>query len=205
MAATVWRVRDLTPTDLARRAGRTGHGAASRSGRLAAAVVSAALLATGCAGPGADAERVQATGTGPAGQQPTPAASPEPSVPAPHEHSTVGDLPADFPRDLLPVPAGAEILVATYAPEPGAQAGADQPYAVSLNVRTALPVDDVVALYRSSLTAAGFVESTGPVSGSLTAESTFTRSGGQEIVVVGVLDRDGSRTVTAGGRIRAAA
>jgi hypothetical protein len=124
-------------------------------------------------------------------------------VPVPDEHSAVGALPDGFPGDLLPVPAGAEILVATYAPE--GDAGTGQPYAVSLNVRTSQSVDDVIALYRSSLTAAGFAESTGAPGASVTAQSTFSRSDGQEIVVVGVLDRDGVRTVTAGGRIRGAA
>jgi hypothetical protein len=171
----------------------------------AAAGAAAGLLAllTACSSPApADTPSPDASGSARATEQPAATSSPEPTVPAPDEHSQVGGIPDDFPSDLLPVPPGAEILVATFAPM--ADAGADQ-YAVSLNVRTSSSVDEVLALYRASLTAAGFTESTGAPGASLGAESTFSRSGGQEIVVVGVLDRDGSRTVTAGGHIRTGA
>lgn len=133
---------------------------------------------------------------------PTPPTA-DATLPPPDEHSAVGALPEGFPSDLLPVPAGAEILVATYAPE--AQAGAQLPYTVSLNVRTSSSVEEVLALYRSSLVAAGFAETTGIPAASLTVETTFSRSAGEELLVVGVLDRDGVRTVTVGGRVRSPA
>ena len=140
-------------------------------------------------------------------------ASPGPEVPTPPEasaaespllseqldpNSAVGALAPGFPADLLPVPAGAEVLVSSV--EPVADSNA---YQVSLNLRTSLAAPDVVDVFRTSLTAAGFteVELTAP-DAALAAQSTFTRSAGDELLVIGVLDRDGLRTVTIGGRLR---
>ena len=185
--------------------------AASRARRPSAATAAAALLLalTACSGPEPAEPRAAASDEA-AEAGPRTGAAPSPStgatdapVPPADENSVVGALPDGFPVDLLPVPDGAEILVATFAPE--GQAGAGQPYTVSLNVRTSSSVEDVLTLYRSSLTAAGFTESTSPPTAALAAESTFSRAGGAELLVVGVLDRDGSRTVTIGGRIRSAA
>jgi hypothetical protein len=136
-------------------------------------------------GPGSEPEAQPTTGT----------------VPTPDEHTAVGGLAPGFPTSLLPLPQDAEILVSTWAPV-GAE-GAGQPYDVSLNVRTALAVADVAALYRASLTAAGFTESVGAPTGGLGAESTYSRSAGAELLTVGVLDRDDARTVTVGGRVHA--
>ena len=144
-------------------------------------------------------------------------ASPGPEVPTPPEasaakssaespllserldpNSAVGTLAPGFPADLLPVPAGAEVLVSSV--ELVADSNA---YQVSLNLRTSLAAPDVVDVFRTSLTAAGFteVELTAP-DAALAAQSTFTRSAGDELLVIGVLDRDGLRTVTIGGRLR---
>ena len=177
--------------------------------RRRAAVTGALLLLTlaGCS-PGPDdpspepAARDTSAATATPAPTPSAAPSPEPLLDEPDEGSTVGVLAEGFPTDLLPLPADAEILVSAYAPEGDPGAGA--PYTVSLNVRTPLPVADVAALYRASLTAAGFTESVGaPAAGTLAAQSTYSRSGGDELLVVGVLDRDGVRTVTIGGRVRA--
>ena len=53
--------------------------------------------------------------------------------------------------------------------------------------------------------AAGFVEDAPPAAEpGLAAQSTFSRGDGSELLVVGILDRDGERTLTLGGRVRAA-
>ncbi|WP_407343833.1 hypothetical protein [Pengzhenrongella phosphoraccumulans] len=119
---------------------------------------------------------------------------------APDPNSTVGGLAPGFPSDLLPVPGGVEVLVSSVDP-----VGSSNAYQVSLNLRTVLSAADVVDVYRKSLTTAGFTEAeqTTP-DAALAAQSTFTRSGGDELLVIGVLDRDGVRTVTIGGRLRSA-
>ncbi|WP_146902098.1 hypothetical protein [Cellulomonas aerilata] len=189
------------PTDSRVRRPARGHGGRAAVVRRAAVAVLGMTVLGGCTDP---ARPSDGTPPGPVVSAPSSASpEPAPSVPAADEHSAVGTLPDGFPSALLPVPPGAEILVASYAPE--GEAGPGAPYAVSLNVRTDLAVAEAVALYRAALVGAGFAETTGGPGGSLSAESTFTRSGGQEIVVVGVLDRDGTRTVTAGGQVLAPA
>lgn len=191
------------------RAGRRAPRAAVRPALLT--LVLLALLA-GC-GLGPFAGDVGAGDT-------SASASPGPEVPAPEdpsggtpeagttptpllEHETdpnsrVGGLVPGFPADLLPVPEGAEVLVS--AVEPIGDSGA---YQVSLNLRTTLAASEVVDVYRQSLTRAGFTESDqNPPDAVLAAQTTFTRSGGDELLVIGVLDRDGVRTVTLGGRLR---
>ncbi|KGM10513.1 hypothetical protein N868_14605 [Cellulomonas carbonis T26] len=114
--------------------------------------------------------------------------------------SEVGELVPDFPVDLLPLPDDAVILVTSAVPV----GEATDVQEVSLNLRTGLSVDDVVQLYRDALVSAGFTEAEpAGLPTELAAEATFTRSGGDELVSVGVLEVDGGRTVTIGGRVRA--
>lgn len=131
---------------------------------------------------------------------PTASASPEPLVTTtPDAHSEVGRLAPGFPIDLLPVPDDAVILVTSA--EPIGDADVQE---VSLNLHTAMTTDAVLALYRTALTGAGFTEVATAGAG-LTAEASFTRSGGDELVSIGVLDDGATRTVTIGGRVRAGA
>ncbi|QTE28354.1 hypothetical protein [Pengzhenrongella sicca] len=177
----------------------------ARTGLLAATAV--ALLGACGVGPFA--------GTS-SGSAPSALASPGPSVTSPGSEkdspdpalladepdpdSAVGALAEGFPADLLPVPDGAEVLVSSVE-----RVGESDAYQVSLNLRTTLEAADVVAVYRASLTAAGFAEAApAGADAALAAQSTFTRSGGDELLVIGVLDRDGVRTVTIGGRLRIA-
>lgn len=123
----------------------------------------------------------------------------EPLVTAtPDEHSQVGDLVDGFPADLLPVPADAAILVTSAAP-----VGDADVQEISLNLRTSSSTTELLTLYRDALVAAGFTEVAAdpPLTG-LSAEVTFTRSGGDELISIGVLDVEGGRTVTIGGRVR---
>lgn len=114
------------------------------------------------------------------------------------EYSEVGAIVDGFPTDLLPVPDGAVVLVSSAIP-----LGTSGVYEVSLNLRTSLTAAAVAATYRESLTAAGFEETLPEIpSEGLAAESTFTRSSGDELLIIGVLDADTERTVTIGGRIR---
>lgn len=179
----------------------------SRLARSATACLLAALATTVLTGCGLEPFTGDGAGGSSASASPGPAVqTPLESVPQespllndkPDPHSTVGALAQGFPTKLLPVRDGAEVLVSSV--EPIGDSGA---YQVSLNLRTTLSAADVVATYRTSLTAAGFTEAEqNPADAALAAQSTFTRSGGDELLVIGVLDRDGVRTVTIGGRLR---
>ena len=121
------------------------------------------------------------------------------SAPA-DEYSEVGQLVEGFPIELLPVPADSVILVTSAVP-----VGEADVQEVSLNLRTSATPDEILALYRDALGAAGFTEAPpAQAQTDLAAETTFTRSSGDELVSIGVLDVDGARTVTIGGRVRAA-
>lgn len=112
----------------------------------------------------------------------------------------MGTLAAGFPTDLIPIPGDAELLVSAADPVPDSS-----DVQISLNLRTVLTATEILALYRAPLTAAGFSEvPADATSSALAAQATFTRSAGDEILVLGVLDRDGVRTLTLGGRVRSA-
>lgn len=172
---------------------------------LVPAVAVALALTTGaCAGGGgpgdaAGGPTVEAPPPTTTAGTPEPAPAPEPLVTAtPDEHSEVGDLVAGFPDDLLPVPPDAVVLVTSAVP-----VGDAEVQEVSLNLTTASAVEDVVELYRTALVGAGFTEvpPAAPAT-DLAAEVTFVRSGGDELVSIGVLDDGTARTVTVGGRVR---
>lgn len=176
---------------------------ASRARTALTAATATLLLVTGTSACGQDAPRDAPTVAAPAPTTtpgPTPSPSPEPLVTAaPDEHSEVGALVAGFPADLLPVPPDAVVLVTSAVP-----VGDAEVQEVSLNLRTALAVQDVVELYRGALTAAGFTEvpPAALATTDLAAEVTFVRSGGDELVSIGVVDDGTARTVTVGGRVR---
>lgn len=152
-------------------------------------VAGACTQATGPGGPSAPAtSSVNA---------PQPAPTESLLTQSPDTHSSVGRLADGFPVDVVPVPDGAEVLVSSAAP-----AGGTDLWDVSLNLRTAQDAAGLVDVYRQHLVAAGFVE-TAPehAEPGLAAQATFSRSDGAEILVIGVLDRDGVRTMTLGGRV----
>lgn len=171
----------------------------------ALSVAAAAALLTGCglgpfAGSGGVSDSSAIASPGPQVSAPREPASAGPSLLSdrPDPNSAVGALAPGFPAALLPVPAGAEVLVSSVEP-----IGSSDASQVSLNLRSTLQAADAVAVYRQSLTAAGFAEvSQTTADAALAAQSTFTRSGGDELIVIGVLDRAGVRTVTIGGRLR---
>ena len=173
----------------------------------ALAVVLAAFLAGGCAAdqagsadtPGdADGAETAELQAAPPADGTTSRAEPAPLVTAqPDQYSEVGDLVEGFPIELLPVPGDAVILVTSAVP-----VGDADVQEVSLNLRTNATAEQLLELYRTALTAAGFTEVTAETSDSdLAVDVTFVRSGGDELVSIGVLDVDGARTVTIGGRI----
>ncbi|MGV8978705.1 MAG: hypothetical protein ACOH17_11725 [Cellulomonas sp.] len=162
---------------------------------LATGAVAALLTITACTpanGPGAPSAAASSA------TAPQPAPTESLLTESPDTHSSVGSLAADFPVDLVPVPDDAEVLVSS-----AARAGATDLWDVSLNLRTAQDAAGLIDVYRQHLVAAGFVE-TAPehAEPGLAAQATFSRSDGVEILVIGVLDRDGVRTMTLGGRVR---
>lgn len=200
------------------------------STRLAAGCIAVALAVAGCAGTAADgtasdgtagdgtavdmtsaneptptADALSSVGAADAITGPAPAASPRSPAPlltsAPDEHSQVGDLVKGFPADLLPVPRDSVILVTSAIP-----VGDADVQEVSLNLRTSMTAQDLLVMYRTALLDAGFDEAAPPTNPQtdLAVESVFTRSGGDELVSIGVLDADGVRTVTIGGRVHTA-
>ena len=114
-----------------------------------------------------------------------------PPAPAPTESG-----PDPAPLSLIPLPDDAVILVTS-----AAQVGDADVQEVSLNLRTRLPTAEVVELYRVALVEAGFSE-VAARDAALAAEAAFTRSSGDELVSIGVLDDGDLRTVTIGGRVR---
>ncbi len=179
-----------------------------RTARLVSVLAAGAALTglTGCASGAEDSTdaAVETLVTTSPTAEASPDPTPEPtaaetwSLPAPDGHAEVGDLVDGFPTDLLPVPSDAVVLVTSAVP-----VGDADVQEVSLNLRTQATAQDLVRLYRSALLDAGFTETEQPGTQSdLAAESIFTRSGGDEIVSIGVLEVDGGRTVTIGGRIR---
>ncbi len=141
-------------------------------------------------------------GTGPAAGSTAVTASPAPTetlLPgADSTHSAVGEVVAGFPVDLVPVPAGAEVLVSSAEPVQGTDLTE-----ISLNLRSEQDTAALLAAVGAPLLAAGFVEGTPPApEPGLAAQSTFTRGDGSELLLVGILDRDDQRTLTLGGRVR---
>ncbi|MBD3777911.1 MAG: hypothetical protein IE923_01410 [Micrococcales bacterium] len=138
---------------------------------------------------------------------PTRLVSPDPA-PAPTESllpsptatgSQVGGLAPGFPSELVAPPEGSDILVSSA--EPDAATGLTT---ISLNLRSPLGTDALVQDVRDQLAAAGFTETVvDPGTSGLAASSTFVRGDqADEILTLGVLDRDGVRTLTLGGSVR---
>lgn len=172
------------------------HAPTSPTAARAAACLVALVVLTGCTGAGAP----DAAPTGTTVATPTPTPSESLLTDEIAGHTAVGRLADGFPGDLVPVPDGAEVLVSS------AVAGPDGTVEISLNVRTEQDTAGLLAAVRAPLAAAGFSESApaAPEAG-LAAQVTFARSEGAELLVVGVLDRDGVRTLTLGGTVRPAA
>lgn len=195
------------------RAGRSAAGRRGRTGALVAAAggLAVTLALSGCAGTTTSAQeaeklahaQVLAESRSAASElapeaAPTPSAEPaEPLVTAtPDEHSLVGDLVEGFPIDLLPVPTDAVILVTSAVP-----VGDADVQQISLNLRTKAKATALMSMYRSALLSADFTEVPAAEQTDLAAEANFVRSGGDELVTIGVLDIDGARTVSIGGRV----
>ncbi|MBO3086972.1 hypothetical protein [Cellulomonas dongxiuzhuiae] len=162
---------------------------------LAAATLLGLGLVTGCT-------TSTAPPAAPSGSTATPTPTPGESLLTDDiaDGTAVGTLAPSFPADLVPVPPDAEVLVSSAEP------AGDATLRISLNVRTGQDTAGLVEAVRAPLLAAGFTESAPPaVEAGLAAQTTFSRSAGSELLVVGVLDRDGMRTMTLGGTVAAPA
>lgn len=170
--------------------------------RRPAAAVLLVLVALGSAGctDGAGDDAAATTGS-PNATATAPAPAPTESLlPSPTSTgSAVGDLAPGFPADLVSPPEGSDILVSSA--ETDAATGITT---ISLNLRSPLATDQLVQAVRDQLVAAGFTETVvDPGSTGLAASSTFVRGdGAAELLTLGVLDRDGLRTLTLGGTVR---
>jgi hypothetical protein len=162
--------------------------------RAGAALVAAAFTLTGCS---MSAPRTAAPTASTAAQSPEPT---QPLLSSDDGHSRVGELAPGFPSTLLPVPAGAEILVSAARPVAG------DLLEVSLNLRSAQDTAGLLAAIRAPLVAAGFVE-TAPAQpdAGLAAQSQFSRADGKELLVVGIRDDGTTRTLSIGGTVAAPA
>ncbi len=163
-------------------------------GGAARAVLTSCLLAGALSGCATSAPAVLVDTTPP---EPSPTSSEQLLVGEPAPDTATGTLAAGFPTQLVPVPKGAQILVSS------AQAAADGTVQISLNVRSDQDAAGLLAAVRAPLLAAGFTESppTQP-DPSLAVQASFSRSAGAEFVLVGILDRDGQRTMTLGGTVK---
>lgn len=161
-----------------------------------ALVLVATLATTSCTG-AVDAPDPVASAS------PAPELSPSPTeslLPSPTaSDSTVGDLATGFPTDLVSPPDGSEILVSSAMPDE-----ATGRTTISLNLHSPLDTATLVQSVRDQLAAAGFAETVvDPGASGLAASSTFVRgASGDELLTLGVLDRDGLRTLTLGGSVR---
>jgi hypothetical protein len=111
--------------------------------------------------------------------------------------SVVGGLAPGFPSELLPVPAGATVLVSAAVPVPDSDL-----VDVSLNLQTDQTADDLLDAISKPLKDAGFTQAEPAQSEpDLAAQASFTRNDGKERVILGILDADGVRTLTLSGRV----
>ena len=176
---------------------RHGRLALRSTAALAAGSATVLLMVTACtSGSGSTVSSTALTTQSTTDHQPSPTESLLTERADPH--SSAGSLADRFPVDLIPVADGAEVLVSSASP-----ADSSGLWDVSLNLRTGQVAAGLVDIYRKHLLAAGFVETTPEhAEPGLTAQAAFSRSNGAEILVIGVLDRDGTRTMTLGGRVR---
>ncbi|WP_156044021.1 hypothetical protein [Cellulomonas sp. HZM] len=184
--------RPSTATHLARHRGRP---VVRRTRAARRVTVAAALVALACAAcsTSAPADLGSSAGTTIEAPAPTPTesllASDDPTT------STVGGLAPGFPSDLFPVPAGAHVLVSSATPDGDLTD-------VSLNLTTDASTKELLADVRGPLLDAGFTEKTpDEKEPQLAAQAAFTRDGAKEIVILGILDRDGTRTLTLSGTV----
>src|SRR3954469_25528315 len=128
----------------------------SRSTSVARAAALGAVIATVMC---AAACSTSNPGVGPATASAAVTASPAPTetlLPgADSTHSAVGEVVAGFPLDLIPVPAGAAVLVSSAEPVQGTDLTE-----VSLNLRSEQDTAALLAVVSAPLVAAGFVEGT---------------------------------------------
>ncbi|WP_026075426.1 hypothetical protein [Cellulomonas massiliensis] len=132
----------------------------------------------------------------------TAAATPAPTATLlPTDESTgsaVGELPDGFPAALVPVPPGAEVLVATVDPVPGSSL-----VAISLNVRTTQSTRELLAAVEAPLLDAGFEPTKAPTRDPALAARSALSGPKDQWVMIGVLDTDDARTMTLSGQVRA--
>lgn len=159
----------------------------------AAVTLAAALGACSTSAPAV----VAPTATSTALVGPSPSPTETLLEPADDSHSKVGGIVEGFPSDLVPVPAGATVLVSSAAPVEGSHL-----LQIGLNLRSSQDAKKLLAEVRAPLLAAGFTEGVPQSEPGLAAQASFSRHAG-ELLTAGVLDRDGVRTLTLGGTVDA--
>ena len=152
-----------------------------------AAATAAALVVVLSAGCATSSPASLASSSAPV--QPTPTAVLTPGDP----DCQVDAPPPGFPTDLLPVPPGADLLLACATQSDGL-------WQVSLNISTSADVAGLLDSVRQPLLAAGFAEQSDPPADRVAAQSTFSRAEG-EVLTMTILDDGTVRTLTVGGSV----
>lgn len=112
--------------------------------------------------------------------------------------SAVGHLVGNFPVSVIPVPPGATVTGSAASAEPAG-------LMVSLTGTSPAPVAALLRFYRGTLTAAGFTASTGAVLPKGAQGAVYSRSGGDEMLLLAIVDRGPLRSFSIGGTLSAAA
>lgn len=112
----------------------------------------------------------------------------------PHEYSLAGGVVDGFPEHVVPVFPGAQVLVTSAVP------GADGLLTVSLNLRSDAAVDALVGYYDDALRTTGFELVAEHDDDALDTRAVYAR-GDTENLLLAVVDRDGSRTLTVSGQV----
>lgn len=146
----------------------------------AAALVTAAVALAGCgASDLPSARQVQVAVA-------VPEASPTPSAQA-------GGLVPGFP-DVVPVPAGSHITASAVQPDRGL-------LAVSVTGTSPLPVPALLSWFRTRLAASGFTATDDSLLPKGASGAAFARQGGNELLLVAVVDRGARRSWSVGGTV----
>ena len=110
-------------------------------------------------------------------------------------HASAGAaIVADFPSRLIPAPPGASVTASAVQRHGGTQE-------ISLSATTRAPVAAVLDFYRMTLAQAGFSVTRDSMLPLGATGLAFSRDGGQDLLVVAVVDQGATRSFSIGGTV----